>query len=90
VTSVSELLGIEQKIEAAVKAALDERGITITTIGDTVKAAVDSYAADVYSTMKELEMYKYKFIELETKVSNLQSFVKFQSSEKYDRTDGGG
>lgn len=73
---VSEMLGIEEKIEKCVEKALDKRSLNLHDLKEEVKVGAKSIAADVYSNMKSVEECKYKVIELETKLSNLTDFCK--------------
>lgn len=82
-SKVINMLGISEKIEEAVNKRLQDSFLTPAEIKVIVKMGVKSYASDLYTTMRELEMYKYKFTELEVRVGNLAGMI-------YDLQEKGG
>ena len=75
-STVIDMLGLNKKIEQAVNKRLQESFMTPLEIKSLIKAAIDSYAADVYSNMKSIEEQKYKYVELDIQVNNLAVMVK--------------
>ena len=73
---VSELIGLDTTIERIVKAQLKKQVLLPSDIKEAVKVAVDLFKADVYDNMKSIEQFKYKQIELDTKLDNLTTFCK--------------
>jgi len=75
-STVIDMLGINKKIEQAVETRLLDCFMTPLEIKSLIKAAVDSYAADLYSNMKSIEEQKYKLLELGIQINNLAALVK--------------
>ena len=73
---VINMFGINERIEQAVNKRLRDSFMTPDEIKGMVKAAIDSYAADIYSNMKSIEEQKYKYVELDIQVNNLATIVK--------------
>ena len=73
---VIDMLGFNERIKKTVLDVLGDKLITRKEFKDLVKAAVDSYAADVYSNMKEIEHQKYKLVEYDIQLGNLAETVK--------------
>ena len=78
---VSELIGLDTTIERIVKAQLKKQVLLPSDIKEAVKVAVDLFKADVYDNMKSIEQFKYKQIELDTKLDNLTTFCKAKNKE---------
>ena len=80
-TRVSELIGLDATIERLVKKYLQGKHLTRSEIKEVIKEVTDSYKADVYANMKSIEQFKYKQIELDTKLNNLTTFCKAKHKE---------
>jgi len=75
---VTNMLGINKKIEQIVAVKLQESFMTPFEIKKEIKFHVDGLAADVYSNMKSIEQQKYKMVELGIQINNLTELVKKQ------------
>jgi len=75
-TKVSEMLGIDQKLEKMVAEALQKKSLTLLDIKAIIKQHTESLSADVYSNMKEIAHCKYRMVEIETKLSTLSDICK--------------
>ena len=78
---VSELIGLDKAVERLVEIYVRNKLLSRTEIKDSIKLAVESYKDDVYANMKSIEQFKYKQIELDTKLDNLTTFCKAKNKK---------
>lgn len=82
--SVSDIIGLDKKIIEIVETVLAYNSFTKEDVKMMVKQYTETLAADVYSNMKAIEKFKYRLIEVETKLDNLNTFVRSMGKEKWN------
>ena len=77
-SKVSELLGLDDKIKKVVEMVLDDRVKHFTKTWEKAIVFNQNKYDDIYKNMKEIEIFKYRLIEIETRMSNLETFVRLE------------
>jgi len=75
-STFSEMFDLDKRIKKLLAEYMVQERVKIEKLIDQKIVGTQNLADDVYTVIRDVEMFKYRLVEIETKLSNLARFCK--------------